>query len=137
MLLKKIKWVEIINDVLSYSNIKITDKELIKLLNLPKYTIKTKVSKEMIKEIKDLLEIQSFTSNKQVAGIYIFVHNKTGSKYVGSSSQLAIRLYNYIKKKDRPEKLLRPLLYKEGINNFTLEIIPITGNWKYRVELVL
>ena len=109
MLLKKIKWVEIINDVLSYSNIKITDKELIKLLNLPKYTIKTKVSKEMIKEIKDLLEIQSFTSNKQVAGIYIFVHNKTGSKYVGSSSQLAIRLYNYIKKKDRPEKLLRPI----------------------------
>jgi len=133
----KVPTVEIINDILSYCNIKVTDEELIKLLNLPKYTINTKVTKEMIKEIKDLLEMQSFTSNKEVAGIYIFIHNKTGSKYVGSSSQLAIRLYNYIRKKDRPEGLLRPLLYKEGINNFTLEIIPITGNWKYRAELVL
>jgi hypothetical protein len=131
----KMPTVEIINAILSYCNIKITDKELVKLLNLPKYTINTKVSKEMIKEIKDLLGMQS--SKKQVAGIYIFTHNKTGSKYVGSSSQLAIRLYNYIKKKDRPEGLLRPLLYKEGINNFTLEVIPIKGNWEYRAELVL
>jgi len=131
----KVPTVEIINKILSYCNIKVTDKELINLLNLPKYIINTKVSKEMIKEIKDLLGMQS--SKKQVPGIYIFTHNKTGSKYVGSSSQLAIRLHNYISKKDRPEGKLRPLLYKEGINNFTLEVIPIKGNWEYRAELVL
>jgi len=131
----KIPTVEIINDILSYCNIKVTDRELIKLLNLPKYIINTKVNKEMIKEINDLLGSQS--SKIQVPGVYIFRQNKTGSKYVGSSSQLAIRLHNYIKKKDRPEGLLRPLLYKEGINNFSLVIIPIKENLGYRAELVL
>jgi excinuclease UvrABC nuclease subunit len=77
----------------------------------------------MIKEIKDLLKMQS--SKIQISGVYIFTHNKTGSKYIGSSSQLAVRLNNYINKKDRPEGLLRPLLYKEGIENFSLEVIPI------------
>ena len=131
----KIPTIEIINDILSYCNIKVMNKELIKLLNLPKYVINTKINKEMIKEINDLLGKQ--TSKIQIPGVYIFTENKTGSKYVGSSSQLAIRLHNYIKKKDRPEGLLRPLLYKEGLNNFSLEIIPIKENLGYRAELVL
>lgn len=131
----KVVTVEIINDILSYCNIKITEKEFIKLLNLPKYSINTKEKKEMIKEIKDLLGMQS--SKVQIRGVYIFTYNKTGSKYVGSSSQLAIRLNNYINKKDRPEGLLRPLLYKEGIDNFSLEVIPIVYDWGYRAELVL
>lgn len=132
---KKIVTVEIINDILSYCNIKITEIELTKLLNLPKYKINTKINKELIKEIKNLLGTQS--SKKQIPGIYIFTHNNSGSKYVGSSSQLAIRLHNYIKKKDRPEGLLRPLLYKEGMNNFSLEIIPIKEDLGYRAELIL
>jgi GIY-YIG catalytic domain len=131
----KVVTVEIINDILSYCNIKVTEKELIKLLNLPKYSINTKEKEEMIKEIKDLLKMQS--SKIQISGVYIFTHNKTGSKYIGSSSQLAIRLNNYINKKDRPEGLLRPLLYKEGIENFSLEVIPIFNDWGYRAELVL
>jgi group I intron endonuclease len=77
----------------------------------------------MIKEIENIVGLQK--SKIQISGIYIFTHNKTGSKYVGSSSQLAIRLNNYIEKKYRPEGLLRSLLYKEGISNFSLEIIPI------------
>jgi hypothetical protein len=64
----------------------------------------------------------------EIPGVYIFTHNKTGSKYIGSSSQLVIRLNNYINKKDIPEGLLRPLLYKDGIDNFSLELIPIVKN---------
>lgn len=89
----------------------------------------------MIKEIKDLLGMQS--SKKQILGVYVFTHNRTGSKYIGSSLQLSIRLNNYINKKDRPEGLLRPLLYREGIDNFSLDVIPIVNNWGYRAELVL
>jgi len=131
----EIRTVEVINRILSYCDIKITSKELTKLLTLPKHNINTKVNKIMVKEICDLLRSQS--PHVQIPGVYIFTHNETGSKYVGSSSQLAIRLRSYIKKKDRPEGLLRPLLYKEGINSFSLEIIPIKENYGYRAELVL
>lgn len=127
--------VDDINEILSYCNIKISNQDLKKLLNLPKYSINTKVNKDLIKEIENLVGLEK--SKIQIPGIYIFTHNKTGSKYVGSSSQLAIRLKNYIRKKDIPEGLLRPLLYKEGISNFSLEIIPITESWKCKAELVL
>jgi hypothetical protein len=72
-----------------------------------------------------------------VAGVYIFTHSLTGSKYVGSSSQLAVRLNGYIKNKYRSTGLFVPLLYKEGLNNFTLEIIPIAKDFGFRGELVL
>jgi hypothetical protein len=131
----KIPTVEDINSILYFHKIKITTTEFMELLNIPKIKINTKDSKKMKEEIKSLLGLQS--SKVQIAGVYIFTHNETGSKYIGSSSQLAIRLNNYIKKKDKPSGLFRPLLYKEGISNFSLEIIPIFNNWGYRAELVL
>jgi hypothetical protein len=127
--------VEDINKILSFHNIKITTSDFIELLNIPKIKINTKDYKKMNEEIKSLLGLQS--SKVQIAGVYIFRQNKTGYKYIGSSSQLAIRLNNYIKKKDKPSGLFRPLLYKEGINNFSLEVIPILKNWGYRAELIL
>ena len=33
--------------------------------------------------------------------------------------------------------MLRPLLYKEGINNSSLDVIPIKENYGFRAELVL
>jgi len=109
--------------ILSYCNIKVTKNELKELLSLPKYTINTKDNKEMFKEIIELVGSSSIKTG--IPGVYIFTHNLTGSKYVGSSSQLAVRLNNYIKKKDKPLGLFRPILYKDGINKFSLEIIPI------------
>jgi GIY-YIG catalytic domain len=127
--------VDIINEILSHCNIRITEKQLTKLVNLPKYIINTKNSKNINKEIKDL--IGSPSSKTQVAGVYIFTHIASGSKYVGSSSQLAIRLRSYIKNKDRSIGLFIPLLRKEGISNFVLEIIPIYDNISFRGELIL
>jgi hypothetical protein len=117
---------EDINEILSYCNINITQEELIELINLPKYTINTKNKKEMIQNIKDFLGLQS--SKVRIPGVYIFTYDPTGSKYIGSSSHLAVRLNNYIYKKDKSKGILRPLLYKEGINNFSLEVIPIVKN---------
>jgi hypothetical protein len=127
--------VDIINEILSYCNIRITEKQLTNLVNLPKYTINTKNSKNINKEIKDLIGLPS--SKIQVAGVYIFTHIASGSKYVGSSSQLAIRLRSYIKNKDRGIGLFIPMLRREGISNFVLEIIPVCNNIGFRGELIL
>jgi len=91
--------------------------------------------KEANKKIKNLVGLPS--SKVQISGIYIFTHLISGSKYVGSSSQLAIRLISYIKNKDRNTGLFIPFLRKEGITNFSLEIIPIINNGGFRSELVL
>jgi hypothetical protein len=108
---------------------------LAKLVNLPKYIINTKNSKNINIEIKDLIGLPS--SKTQVAGVYIFTHIASGSKYVGSSSQLAIRLRSYTKNKDRCIGLFIPLLRKDGISNFILEIIPVYNNIGFRGELIL
>jgi Cytochrome C and Quinol oxidase polypeptide I/GIY-YIG catalytic domain len=131
----KVPDTKIINDILSYCNIRITDQELKKLLNLPKYDINTKDNDKMMDKIKDIVGLPKDKS--QVPGVYVFTHINSGDKYVGSSSQLSIRLNNYIKKKDRPDGLIRPLLYEEGISKFLLEIIPIYNKWNIKVELVL
>jgi GIY-YIG catalytic domain len=89
----------------------------------------------MIDDINNLLGLPK--DKRQIPGIYIFTHLKTGRKYVGSSSQLSIRLYNYIKNKDKAEGLIRSLLYEKGMSEFLLEVIPIYQKLGFRAELVL
>jgi Cytochrome C and Quinol oxidase polypeptide I/GIY-YIG catalytic domain len=127
--------VEIINKILSYCNITVTEEQFTKLINLPKYMIDMKDIKEANKKIKKLVGLPS--SKVQVSGVYMFTHLISGYKYVGSSSQLAIRLRSYIKNKDRNIGLFIPFLRKEGITNFSLEIIPVINNWGIKSELVL
>ena len=127
--------VEIINKILSHCNITITEEKFTKLINLPRYVINMKDIEEANKEIKKLVGLPS--SKTQISGVYIFTHLVSGSKYIGSSSQLAIRLRSYIINKDRNIGLFIPFLRQEGINNFNLEIVPVIENWGFRSELVL
>jgi hypothetical protein len=60
-----------------------------------------------------------------------------GKKYVGSSSQLAVRLFGYLNKKYKTIGKFIPLLNKEKIFNFKLEIIPLYNNYSFRSEIVL
>lgn len=124
-----------INKILFNCKIKITEEELKEIINLPKHVINTKENLNMNKEINDLLGLPS--SKKQVKGVYIFTHIDSGYKYVGSSFQLAVRLRSYIKNKDRCIGKFVPLLRKEGISKFSLEIIPIVNNWNFRADIVL
>jgi len=119
----------IINDILSYCNIKVTDTELDQLKNCPVYTFDLSYLTNLNFKIKDL--IGSVGSKKQISGIYIFIHKNTQSKYVGSSSQLAVRLNGYFLKKHKLTGLFLPLLYKEGLENFILKIIPLN---KYKIN---
>lgn len=116
---------DIINQILFFCNIKVNDKELDELKNFPVYTFDLSdcLDKNNSHSIYKL--IGSVGSKKQIRGVYLFIHKYTKSKYVGSSTQLAIILNGYFLKKHRPIGLFIPLLYKEGLSNFILKIIPL------------
>ena len=125
----------VINNILSYSKIKVTDKELNELVNYPFYSFNCSNLIQLRTKLKKL--IGSIGAKKQIPGVYIFIHKDTKSKYVGSSSQLAIRLNGYFTKKHRPSGLFLPLYYKEGLSNFILKIIPLNKNKLDKAEIIL
>lgn len=126
---------KIINDILAYCNINITEDELKDLVNAPRFVLQDLNQNEIFKSLKNI--VGSPSGKIQIPGVYIFKQNNTGNKYVGSSSQLAIRLNGYLKEKHRSVGLLIPLLNKEKLSNFTLEVIPLYNNYKFRSEIVL
>ncbi len=67
------------------------------------------------------------------AGVYIFTHNRSGAKYVGSSNSLSRRLDQYFTFKHFNQinsGLLIPLLNKDGFCEaaFSLEVFVIPDN---------
>jgi hypothetical protein len=126
---------KIINDILAYCDISISDEILKDLLNSPRFVFNDLNKDETIKSIKD--KIGSHSGKIQIPGVYIFRHKVTGQKYVGSSSQLAVRLNGYLKETHKPIGQLIPLLNKEKLSNFVLEVIPLCNNYGFRSEIVL
>lgn len=57
--------------------------------------------------------------------------------YVGSSSSLARRLIGYFNSTHKETGKLIPLIKKEGINAFDLEVIPLIDNYVVNQELSL
>ena len=126
---------KVINKILAYCNISITEEILNSLINAPSIIIKNLYKDETKKILKD--NIGSPSSKIQIPGLYIFTHKITGDKYVGSSSQLAIRLSGYLNYTHKPIGKFVPLLLKDKLSNFTLEVIPLVDNYKFRSEIVL
>lgn len=127
---------KLINEILAYSNIKITEQQLKSLINTTCFTITSLNKKSITKEIlKNKIGLPN--SKKKIPGIYIFTHNVTGRKYVGSSSQLALRLNGYINLSHRSTGLFMPLLKKEKLNNFTLQVFPFYDDYIEKSEIVL
>ena len=125
-----------INEILAYCGITVTDEQLKDLLNTPSFVLTNLNRKATAKKIlKD--KIGTPHSKNKVCGIYIFTHVSTGKKYVGSSSELALRLNGYINFTHKRTGLLIPLLNKEKLNNFSLEIFPFFSNEKKKSEVVL
>lgn len=126
----------IINEILAYCNIKTTDRELRFLLDTPSFILINLNRKKITKEIiKDKLGLPH--GKKIIPGIYIFTHLTTGKKYVGSSNQLALRLDGYINLTYKESGLLIPLLKKENLSNFSLEVFPFIYNYKKGWEIIL
>lgn len=126
---------KIINEILAYCNISINEEILNNLINTPRIFIKNLGTNESIKILKD--NIGSPSSKIQIPGVYIFTHKITGEKYVGSSSQLALRLSGYINYTHKPIGKFLPLLLNDKLSYFTLEVIPLVDNSHFRAEIVL
>ena len=126
---------KIINEILAYCNISINEEIFNNLINAPRIFITKLGTNESKKILKD--NIGSPSSKIQIPGVYIFTHKITGEKYVGSSSQLALRLSGYINYTHKPIGKFLPLLLKDKLSYFTLEVIPLVGNYNFRAEIVL
>jgi len=127
---------EKINEILAYCNIKITEQELKSLIDTASFTLTNLDQKSITKDVlKDKLGIPN--SKQRIPGIYIFTHITTGRKYVGSSSQLAFRLNGYINLSHRKSGLLIPILHREGLKNFSLQVFPFYHNYIKGSEIAL
>lgn len=87
------------------------------------------------KIIKDKLYLPN--GKNKIPGIYIFTHLTSGRKYVGSSSELSLRLHGYINLIHKESGLLIPLLRKESLKNFSLHVFPFYNNYVKGSEIVL
>ena len=125
-----------INEILAYCNITTTDEKLKDLLNTPSFIL-TDLNKKSI--IKGILKekLGSPHSKQRIPGIYIFTHLTTGRKYVGSSSELALRLNGYINLTHKESGLLISLLKREQLKNFSLQVFPFYNNYIKDSEIVL
>ena len=100
----------------------------IKFSNLDLNTIRSK---------KFLDSIGTVRGKIQVPGVYIWTHISSGDMYVGSSSVLARRLIGYFNNTHKDTGKLIPLIKKEGVNAFNLEVIPLINNYIKNQELSL
>ena len=82
-------------------------------------------------------KIGTVRNEKSKGGVYIWIHKSTGSKYVGSSRFLARRLIGYIKGTHESVGKFLPLLKKEGLNAFTLDVITFDEFYHKGLELCL
>jgi len=122
---------ETINSVLLNQKVSISQEELDKLLKLPSVKFQLPITSETSPSLLAL--IAKPRSRRSNAGVYIFTHEATGNKYVGSTNDLARRFKQYFEKNtfinNKSTGLLLPLMEKEGFDAFTLEVIVIPYNY--------
>jgi hypothetical protein len=76
-------------------------------------------------------------SKIQVRGVYIFTCIDTNSKYVGSTSMLALRLRGYLNETHKPVGKLIPLIKEKGLSRFRLDVICLPYYPEFKPEIVL
>lgn len=76
-------------------------------------------------------------SKIQQRGVYIFTIMDTNQKYVGLSSQLALRLRGYLNQTHKKTGKLIPLIEEKGLPCFKLEVICLPYHPDFRPEIVL
>lgn len=123
-----------VNFILKDFDLSISQEKLNKI-NQKEFIVFEEINEDIIKTDKFKSNLGN-TTNK-VPGIYIWTHKKTGQKYVGSSNQLARRLTSYIKGTLYEVGKFIPLLYKEGLKAFTLEVLILKEDYESNLELLI
>jgi len=122
---------EVINSVLLNQKISITQEELEKLLSLPGVKFDLPLTDNTYPALLTLIGKPG--SRRSNAGIYIFSHKFSNSNYVGSSNDLARRFKQYFEKNalfnNKDTGILLPMIEKEGLEAFTLEVIVIPSSY--------
>ena len=123
-----------VNNVLAFLNLVISQDTLDFNVNKPRLKFEN-LNVNTIKTDKFLNNIGTIRNECCRVGVYIWTHIPTGSMYVGSSTFLARRLIGYFKGTHVEVGKFIPLLKKEGLKAFSLEIIPLTDNYTDSLEL--
>ena len=126
---------EVINKILVNQKIFITQEELDKLKGIPGVKFDLPLNDETSRAFIALVGRQ----RSQKSGVYIFTHNESGSKYVGSSNNLFFRLFDYFRHDAKSDYtgLLLPMLRKQGLGAFSLEIFIIPAEFSKNSYLYL
>ena len=125
----------IINQILSFCDISVTKSTLESMLNSPKFIFNDLHKKETIDLLNEKIGLPY--SKVQARGVYIFKHKYTSDKYVGSSSQLALRLKGYLNYTHKSIGKIVPKLKKDKLSHFTLEVICLAASFNLKAELIL
>lgn len=127
--------VGVLNEILAYSNILVSEDTLNSLINMPRFVFTNLDKIETRRLIQDKLGLPH--SKTQVRGVYIFTCIDTNEKYVGSSSQLALRLRGYFNQTHKISGKLIPLIKAKSLASFKLEVICLPYYSEFRPEIVL
>lgn len=125
-----------VNSVLAFAGISITQTRLNKIWSSPRLVF-TNLNLYTLKSPYFLEHIGTIRNEISHAGVYIWTHIRTGDKYVGSSSSLARRLAGYFKGSHADVGKLIPLMKKEGVSAFNLEVISLISGYEDKEELSL
>lgn len=120
-----------INKILLNQNLSITELKLKELLKVKGVEIDLPITTSENKKL--LGKLTGKSKYKGFFGVYIFIHKKTGKKYVGSSNLLRRRIDYYFKGKYPLTGKFLPLLQKEGLKSFKLIIFKLDSN-KFSIQ---
>lgn len=108
----------VVNKILLNQNISNSKKKFDELLNVKGEEIELPTGDDKI----ILNKLTGSSKYKGHMGVYMFIHKKTGQKYVGSSNLLRRRMEYYFKGDFVLAGKFLPLLHKEGLGAFRLII---------------
>lgn len=118
---------EVINSLLLNQNVSITQQELDELTSLPSVKFDLPLTDQTYPALLGL--IGKPNSKRSKPGVYIFSHKYSDKKYAGSSNDLARRFKQYFEKNmlfsNKDTGILLPMIEKENLKAFTLEVIAI------------
>jgi hypothetical protein len=126
---------EVINKILVNQKVFIIQEELDRLKGIPGVKFDLPLNDETSRAFIALVGRQ----RSQKSGVYIFTHKESGSKYVGSSNNLFFRLFDYFRHDAKSDYtgLLLPMLRKQGLGAFSLEIFIIPAEFSPNSYLYL
>lgn len=109
-------------------NLVVTETKLEQLLKVKGIELDLPIS--TAKDHKLLDELAGKSVHKGFFGVYFFIHQNTGHKYVGSSNLLRRRMYYYFKGdfSVSPAGKFLPLLHNEGLKAFKLIIFKLDSH---------